>query len=270
MNIDGFESLGDSYKAADDVLKKLDADPSIVVEPHPREKYNYYLNENRKTALFSKCVSKLSKRSFEKQYYKSENKKDKTKSCTTTLVGKNGISYFMNEGRFAEYSLAVDCGSLTHEIGLFFKKIDGKLHVIYFNPNFSDCNDGVESSQVVNVLLRKLASSIASIRAYYSPTGNVESKCAAITWQELYSHVWKGTCPFNRNDIALEDYNHLTTLFNYKKYWFKKTQPLPADEYKTWVLFDQQLAVFNSPLAICEISKEIIAAVQKITQPNGQ
>lgn len=106
-------------------------------------------------------------------------------------------------------------------------------------------------------LLRSFGSTIRSVRAYYSRNGNVDSNCAAIAWQEIYNHIWRGVSPFTRDDISLDDYNKLCTLHTYQMNWIKNGPSLPREHYKMWEDFDELLARVKSPLLLANISNEI-------------
>lgn len=247
------------------VFEELRKNDKIKVVPHPRENYAFYINEEHKTAVFSKCVSVISGKLFGRKKYKtSKNQFDKFKRCTTTDVGKCAIYYFMNNNLFADYSLVVNCATLSHEVCVFFSKKDEEMHAIYFNPNFSCTQDGIESSKIVNALLKSFGKSLTSIKAYYS--ANIESNCAAITWEQIYNHVWKGASPFKNNEFPLDDYSHCMTPFAYKKYWGKEKTTSSGERLKQWKDFDDILANVNDPKLLMDISNEISKAVQNYMQ----
>lgn len=264
MNVENFEKVGDTYAAAGMVLKKLDENDNIKFIRHPRESYGYYVNDERKTAMFSKCIARVSTPMFRKRVYrKSKNIYDTSNRISTTGVGKVAITYFMNNELFSDYSLVVDCGSLSHEVCIFFKKINGSLHAIYFNPSFSDIHDGAASSYVVATLLRSFGNAIYSIQAYYSPTGNVASNCAGIAWEEIYNHIWGGVSPFDRDDITLADYSKLCTLHTYQTHWLKNGPSKPPEYYKMWEDFDGRLANIKTPIVLAAITNDISNLTRK-------
>lgn len=263
LNLVDFEKIHSSYDGVQQILEKLETSDKIQIIPHPRENYVYYINAEKKTALFSKCVSMISKKQYiRRKYRKSININDNNGRCTTTDVGKGAVYFFIRDNRYAEYTLAVNCGSLIHEACVFFTNTVEGIDAIFFNPNFSDVTDGVQTLNTANALIKSFGNGIRSIQAYYSTSGNVESNCTSITWEQIYNLIWKGLSPFKRDDIILQDYAHVSTLYAYQKYWIKNSKTLSAQDLKNWEHFDERLSRVTSPLLLLNISNEISQAVK--------
>lgn len=115
----------------------------------------------------------------------------------------------------------------------------GKYDAVYYNPNYSDATQGVESNTINKDILKSFSTTLRSVQAYHSPCGNVRSRCSALTWQELYNHVNNGISPFQNDNLNLEDYRHIMTAYSYNKYHKAKRSQSPLKYHQTWSRLDQ-------------------------------
>lgn len=182
----------------------------------------YFLNDAKKTAVVLKYVIRKTTKSFLARSYKQTKiKHNIAKRCTTVSNGIRLIRKFLN--MFPNFDLVVPCGSLSHECCVFFRK-DVKFRAIYFNPNYSNIQNGVESSKIVQEMFNTMRGALVEKRSFYSPCGNVDGECSALTWKMVYNLVCDGSSPFMDNSLHLEDYSHNTTLSSYYRYRAQQKQ----------------------------------------------
>lgn len=217
FSVQKFNEFISSYEAAQSTVNALRRNPNV--HTHTHNKIGYVYNKENKTALVLKCVTKLDQpQHVKKTIRRSVNKYDKYKRTTSVNVGKNAISYMLNNPEFTNYEIVIPIGSLDHEACIFFKKNEDLIEAIYFNPNFSVVQQGVQSSKIGKAILKSVGEDLKKIRAYYSPCGNVASMCSALVWEEIFNHVNNGSSPFANTELSLEDYNHFTTTSTYNRY----------------------------------------------------
>lgn len=108
-------------------------------------------------------------------------------------------------------------GSYIHECAIFFKKVDESYHVIYFNPNYSMYQQGVERSNSAHALTRKLRARVITIRSSYSPGHNLISVCRYETWKLIHCFLVHGLDVFDNTSIKLENYRNLRTPYVYQQ-----------------------------------------------------
>lgn len=233
----------DSYKAIEKIIAIIKEQENI--QSFTAHNIEYLYNVNNKTAILLKSISRPTQRRYRKNKTNRRQKVDYdiAKRITTVSVGINAIRKFFSE--FNNFELVVPCGSLSHECCIFFRKDDSnRLDTIYYNPNYSQVHDGVESSTVVRQLLTEMKGGISSKRAFYSPNGNVAGQCSAVTWHKMFDFVCNGCSPFNdEGSLGLEDYRHHTTTLSYNRYQqnAKKKKPNILKHMKMWKEMDNML-----------------------------
>lgn len=171
-----------------------------------------------------KSIARTTTNAFRKKSHKKTKIKfDVSNRCTTVSNGVAAIRHFFTV--FAEYDLVVPCGSLDHECCVFFRQEDNeKLHAIYFNPSYSEQQEGVEFSTVVKELFVSLKGKVIKKQAFYAESGNVEGECSALTWEKIFRHVCDGLTPFDDDRLVLEDYSYNTTASSYHRYQQNRKQ----------------------------------------------
>lgn len=140
--------------------------------------------------MFPRCVTSGTTELYLRRYKKYANEFDEQNRNTPASFAKCAISYFLHRPRFKGYTIVIPVGTVNHELCLFFRMNDGYIDVIYFNPNYSEINDGAETSKNAKALLKLFQHRIRSIRAYYSSNGNASSQCSGIAWEQMFNHVY--------------------------------------------------------------------------------
>lgn len=211
-----YKGYDSSYLANEMVMSQIQNHPDIRLLNN--NYIEYLVNDRKKTAVVLKYVVRKTTKSFlQSSYRQTKIKYDFAKRCTTVSNGISIIRAFLK--MHPDFDLAIPCGSLSHECCVFFRKnAAGKFRVIYFNPNYSTIQNGVESSKIVKQLFLAMKGAIIEKRSFYSPCGNVEGECSALTWKKLHDLVCNGWSPFTDNSLNLEDYSHNTTLASYNRY----------------------------------------------------
>lgn len=226
-----FDEYKSSYDATEVTISDLKKNKNVKSFTHARNKYeayDYLYNESMKTAVFLRCATELPANEF-----------DWAKRHTKVSFARCAILYFLNNPKFQDYDLVAPIGNYNHECCIFFKNQNGCLKAIYYNPNYSTALDGVQSSNISKAIFKSFGRSIKSIEAYHSESGNTEEMCSGFTWGEIYNHVINLSA-FKNNKIALENYNHLTTLKAYKGY-NTKNRLNRMKHYERWKRFDEML-----------------------------
>lgn len=119
---------------------------------------------------------------------------DKMKTCTTLKVGACHVREFFtcNEGEFADYTLAISIGNLSHDMAMFIQRCrTGGYRVVHFDPNIGT------RSLVADNFLKELKGCRCRC-GYHSPDGNVGGNCTALAWTELLNFIVKGVNPFDK------------------------------------------------------------------------
>lgn len=185
----------------------------------PPSKYEYIYNSKYKKAILLKSISRLSQARFGRKYNKrNKNKYDVGNRIITTESGYQAILRFFKQEDFQDFELVVSAGSETHESCIFIRKDGDGYEAIYYNPNYSDRQDGVQYSHVVRQLFHKFGRKLKRIQAYHSPCFNLRAQCSALTWAEMMNHMSLGLSPFSSNTHVLEDYKHYVTQSAYSAY----------------------------------------------------
>lgn len=201
----------------------------------PSSKYEFLCNHDQKSAIFLKSVAKKSADQFRRK----TNKRNKIKydignRIITTKTGYNEVVKFFSRPANRKYELVVPCGNYNHEVCLFFRKNRAlEYEIIYFNPNYSDVQDGVQSCRRVAEFIGHFKSNVAKIEGYHSPCGNEASRCSALTWAEMFNHVCHGTSPFSNPSLQLQNYMHLMSEKVYDKYHKTKNNQ-NFENIETW------------------------------------
>lgn len=237
FSVDLFEGIESTYEAIESTIVAIRANKNI--KSHKNDNIEYLYNDKTETAILLKCAAKLPVKQFNKRKIKrTTNENDYAKRDTTTLRVRNAILHFMNHKDFKNYGIVVSVGTITHDSCVFFRKYETHIEAIYFNPNYSDIQEGVQSSKLVNGLLSSFHTVIRRIRSYYSPDGNIDGLCSGLTWKQMFSYVWEGLSPFDEH-VHLDDYSHLTTLQSHKRYHSKEKSNLK--HYSVWKTLDDVL-----------------------------
>lgn len=219
FNVEIYDNHNDTYQAAEQTIREMRELENIHSFMAPPSKFEYLYNTISKTAILLKSISRSSRCGVGKKYNKrNKNKYDIGKRIITTESGYQAILRFFKQDRFQEYELVVSCGSETHESCLFLRKDDDGLSVIYFNPNYSERQDGVQYCHIIRQLLEKFGRKIHRSQAYYSPCFNVMARCSALTWEQMVNHICYGKSPFTNTNLQLEDYTHYITRSAYLNY----------------------------------------------------
>lgn len=171
-----YKTFDSSYLATETVINQIRNHPDI----HScMDDYDEYLiNEAKKSAVVLKYVVRKTTKAFlTKSYKQTKIEYDIAKRCTTVSNGIRLIRKFFNI--YPNFDIVVPCGSLSHECCVFFRKdAAGKFRAIYFNPNFSTIQNGVESSKIVKELFVMMRGALVEKRSFYSPCGNVDGECS--------------------------------------------------------------------------------------------
>lgn len=236
FDFDKFNSEENSYKATEEVIEIIRETNGIQSYKH-NDAYEFLFNERYKTAVLLKCAAKFKEEHFTgKRNKRAKNKFDIGNRIISTVSARIEILHFLNS-KYKAYSIVIPIGGWLHEACLFFRNHDNFMHAVYYNPNYSDVTDGVESSKIGNQLLKSFHHRLNCIQAYHSLTGNVESACSAYVWMEIYNHVCNGFTPFGNEDIGLESYNSLLTEHSSKKYRGK----IALKHFSIWKNLDSKL-----------------------------
>lgn len=208
----------------------------------------FLYNEDAKTAVFLKFVIKLAKRGFKTKRNRSyKNPHDHARRITTTTVGRNAISHFLNHPQFKSYDLVVPVGSHIHEACLFIRKMGEFMFVIYYNPNFSQKTQGTQANKVFKELVVSLGKNITSVKSFHSRFGNYAGKCSILTWERIFAHVVDGKSPFKNEKLKLYNYDHLATEYSYEKYHRPNTGDVYVYEhFDMWENLDKLLLEFGA------------------------
>lgn len=199
--------------------------------------FEYLYNEHHKTAVLLKYIAKWSRKFFKTKLNKRpKNKNDEANRIITTLYGKDGIMHFLNNSTFEKYTLSVSVGSMIHESCMFFRNDKSIINAIYFNPSYSTVHDGPQYSKYAHQLCTFFKKKLNNIRAYYSPSGNVEAECSKLTWKEIFNHLCNGDNPFTNDNIELQEYTYCFTRKTYNKYYTKKLL-----YHSNWEKYEQML-----------------------------
>lgn len=220
------------------------------VRNHDHLEFEFIYNEKQKTALLLFLVIKHKSQFFLKKQnrkYKSKHNKGNTARITTTDNARRAILYFLNHRTFNEFTLAVAVGSYTHEACLFLRKDDDRYKAIYYNPNFSQVTQGVQTSNTANDVLKSLGNKLNQIRSYYSESRNVAGICSFLVWKQIYILLNDGVSPFDNPNIHLENYDRLKTPYTLDKSKEAKRNKknLNLKRYPFWKQFDEMLVDFN-------------------------
>lgn len=256
FDIDIFDSFESTYDATEEVIKYIRKNSNI--ETHNGTfGFEILFNEETKTALILKSATEVRQKSFtKKKRKKKKNKHDKAKRGTTVLSIHHCASAFLNNEEFQHYELAMSIGSQSHEGCVFLRK-NGlrRLEAVYYNPNYSIKQDGVQSSAAAKDLLMSFGNTLQKIEAYHSKCGNEDAKCAGLAWKELFNFIYHGASPFGNDKLKLENYNHYTTSSSYTRY-HKKNSAISLEEeamksiehshFDTWKNFDKLLFHMDS------------------------
>lgn len=219
FSIENFDDTESTYKSTEKTIDEMRRYKQIEAFIDSTKNCEYLYNDEKKTAVLLKCVIKKTRKLFHKKFVRTEkNPYDLGNRETTVSVARCMILSFLNHQKFHNYHLVVSIGSRDHESCIFFRNMDVGMEAIYFNPNYSEKHDGAQYSQIGYHLMTSFGNTIRRIRAYYSPSGNTSGKCSAITWERIFEHVCNGLSPFHDNNLQLEDYNHFTTTYSYRKY----------------------------------------------------
>lgn len=248
FSVDKFYSeFETTYAATDAAIDTMEKNKKIDTLTHKRNQYQTYkflYNEEGKTAMLPRCVTSGKNDLFlRRRYKKRENEFDDKKRDTTASFAKCAISYFLHRPKFKGYTIVIPVGTVNHELCLFFRMIDKYIDVIYFNPNYSETNDGAETSKNAKALLKSFNQRIRSVRAYYSPNGNESAKCSGLVWEQIFNHLVNGLSPFDNMNLDLEDFNQHTTLKSYQRHHGKKSTKNSGclKYYEMWRKFDEML-----------------------------
>lgn len=252
FNFKKFDSEESSFKATEDIIEVMRKQNGISSYIHNGNEFLY--NKLFKTAVLLKCAAKFREPSFEsKKNKRAKNPFDIGNRLISTSKAKIEISHFLNHKLYKYYYIVVPIGGWLHEACIFFKKSDKFIHAVFYNPNYSDVTEGVESSKIGNELLRSFKGRLNFIQAYHSPTGNVENACSAFTWMEIFNHVCQGFIPFDNINIGLESYNALATDHSYKKYRRKTL----LKHFLVWINLDSRLRDNLDEKDLLDIEKKI-------------
>lgn len=217
-----YKKFDSSYLATETVINQIRNHPDI--HSFMDDYDEYLINEAKKSAVVLKYVVRKTTKAFlTKSYKQTKIEYDIAKRCTTVSNGIRLIRKFFNI--YPNFDIVVPCGSLSHECCVFFRKdAAGKFRAIYFNPNFSTIQNGVESSKIVKELFVMMRGALVEKRSFYSPCGNVDGECSALTWKKVHDLVCDGSTPFMDHSLHLEDYSHNTTLASYNRYKSQQKQ----------------------------------------------
>lgn len=217
FNFEEFDKQENTYLAAETTISEVRQMDQINAIIDSSAKIEYFVNHEKKSALLLKSVARVSARRFVRKYSRrSKNINDVGNRKIPTLTGYRAVNFFYKKQQFQDFVLAVPCGNANHETAMFFRKYDSKLDVIFFNPNYSDIQDGVQRNNVASKFLCEFGRTIRSIRAYHAPNGNEDSQCSVWTWQEIYNHICHGISPFTKD--TLQEYSQNMTENTYKRY----------------------------------------------------
>lgn len=221
-----FDSLAmkSTYVATEEVIKQMRQARDVSSYAGNGWCGEFLYNKAKKTAVYLKFVLRLTKHSHVGKRNKPyKNKEDIANRVTTTSVARKAIYDFMNKPEFEGYDVAAPAGHHMHETCVFFRREDGQMSAIYFNPNFSSKTHGPENSATSVELMKMLGGkSFKSIQTYSSKCGNLTGICSRMCWETIFQHVVKGESPF-RCSLQLTDFKHFVTPNAYNKYHFNST-----------------------------------------------
>lgn len=185
--------------------------------------HDYLLNRKSETAVLLLFTVVASERLFLKKWNKKyKNPFDIAKRITTVDVVHKEVVWFLNNEKYKNYELVVSVGSHLHESCVFFRNKHSFWEAVYFNANFSQKTQGVQSSRSAIHLMRSMGKKLVKIESYWSPCHNMKGRCSYHTWKTIHNHLCNGFSPFENDRLNLKDYNHLMTIYSYDKYHKKK------------------------------------------------
>lgn len=191
---------GDSYTAGGEIFSLLGRHLITVSLPMGQAMPRFFLHG--KTAFYGSVVV----------YRDGPQKRrnvvvDTMKTCTTLKVGACLVRGFFshNKGQFADYTLAISIGNLSHDMAMFIQKCKtGGYRVVHYDPNIRT------RSLVADTFLKELKGCQWRC-GYHSPDGNVVGMCTALAWTELLEFIVNGVNPFEKRLLT---YNRTTRLYN--------------------------------------------------------
>lgn len=259
-----FQENDSSYQATEEVIESIRGRSDI--KSYRAKSIEYLYNEEKKTAIVLKCIARSTTKQFRKRTYKkTEIVFDIANRCTTVSNGAAAIRHFFIA--FPEYDLAISCGSMDHESCVFFRQ-DGqsKLRAIYYNPNFSEQQEGVQFSKMVKELFVSLRGKLIEKQAFYEDDGNVGGNCSGVTWKKLYELLCDGESPFDDGSLQLEDYRYNTTASSHHRYQQNrkvKNEVKTLKHHDTWEPLDRMLAKVDT-LSVFRISVQIATMIAEL------
>lgn len=241
FNIEEFIKYPSTYQATEDIIAQIRCQNGI--QTYTEKNIEYLFNEEKQTAVMLKSIARKTTKLGEGKNKKCEVKPDIGHRITTVSNGISAIRRFFK--MFPTYHLVVSSGCLEHECCVFFRKEGGKFKSIYFNPNFSDVQDGVESSTMVTKIFKTLGRALVEKKSFFAMCGNVDGNCSAHTWEKIYKHVCDGASPFNDDSLDLQEYSHNMTTQTYNRYKTKSIQRKRGKEtlhhLKMWKQLDSKM-----------------------------
>lgn len=217
FDFENFAAGDDSYKKTEETIEKIRKAPNILSYTHPRSKVEYLFNVKHKIALVLKSVAKVTDKMKKKR--KSKFPHDFAKRVITTQSGYNAVKDFYRNSEFKGYELIVPSGDNVHEVCLFFREYPERGYdTIFFNPNYSEIQDGVQTNKVAKAFTKHFGRTIHRQRAYHSSDGNVGSNCSAATWEQIFNAICNGSSPFENPLIELHSFDHHMMEKTYHEY----------------------------------------------------
>lgn len=123
---------------------------------------------------------------------------------TRRRVGASTASRFLVRflRLYPTYTLVIPTGGLQHEVAFFVRRVNGAVHAILFNPNWSNALDAPQGNKLADFVLAGFGKSIP-LRSYCAPNWNIDARCSAWAWQEIFEHMVVGPSPFESPKLVL-------------------------------------------------------------------
>lgn len=264
-----FDECDNTYIAIENTISLIRETANVQSYTQAKYKTEFLFNTEFKSAILLKSVARASKPFFNKKRMRSKRVSfDIANRIIPTRSGYIAVTGFFKEEKFKDYELIVPCGNYSHETCLFFRMLpEGGFDVIFYNPNYSDIQDGVQLNRVTILLMNHFGNALRRIRAYHAPNGNENSQCSALTWQEMFNDICQGASPFTNSTIELVNFDYKMMEHKYKAYHSSEKNE-SWKNIDTWLECDELLAD-ASARDVLDISQKISTMIVRRITPNN-